>query len=54
MDIKTDGAKNLESSYFEAGLPEKTTEHLARLTDSLTDKLTAEVHDESKGQVISH
>lgn len=54
LSIQTDCVKNLDSSDFEAGLPEKTLEYLARLPDGFTDKLAAEVPDEFRGPLTSH
>lgn len=48
LSKETDDVKNLDSSDFEAGLPEQTLEYLARLPDGFTDKLAAEVPDDSK------
>jgi len=48
LSMQTDDVKNLDSSHFEAGLPEKTMEYLARLPDGFTDKLAAEVPDDDK------
>lgn len=53
LSKETDEAKNLDSSDFEAGLPEKTLEYLARLPDGFTDKLAAEVPEESKDEPLT-
>lgn len=54
LSKQTDLVKNLDSSCFEAGLvPDKTVEYLSRLPDGFTDKLAAEVPDESNGPLTS-
>ena len=54
LSVQTNDAKNLDSSDFEAGMPEKTLEYPSRLPDGCTDKLAAEVPDKSKGPLTSH
>ena len=49
LSKQTEDVKNLGSADFEAGLPEKTLEYLARLPDGFTDELAAEVPDDWKG-----
>jgi Fe-S cluster assembly scaffold protein SufB len=49
LSKQTDNVKNLGSADFEAGLPEKTLEYLARLPDGFTDELAAEVPDDVFG-----
>jgi len=53
LSKQTDGAKNLDSSHFEAGLPEQTMEYLSRLPDGFTDQLAAEVPDDEDGPLTS-
>lgn len=53
LSKQTDSAKNLGPSDFEAGLPERTLEYLTRLPDGFTDKLAAEVPDDTRGPLTS-
>lgn len=53
LSQQTDDAKNLDSSHFEAGLPEQTLEYLSRLPDGFTDELAAEVPDDVHGPLTS-
>lgn len=55
LSMETDDVKNLDSSHFNGGsVSDETLEYLARLPDGFTDKLAAEVPDESRGPLTSH
>ena len=57
LSMETENVKNLDSSHFKSSegtvLSEQTLEYLARLPDGFTDKLAAEVPDESRDEPLT-